>query len=74
MADITTYHLYTLVGAIMMCLLYPTVAKNHSNPIAKENIIDSKTFDKLPPFEFLFLNKEKKSVKRILMKQFHYLI
>lgn len=50
----------------MMCLLYPTVAKNHSNPIAKENIIDSKTFDKLPPFEFLFLNKEKKSVKEFL--------
>ena len=40
-------------------ILYPPTTKNHSNPIAKENLIDAGLFDKLKPFEFLFLDKEK---------------
>lgn len=75
MADITTYHLYTLVRAIMMChiitcpncsymILYPLVTKNNSSLVKDENMIDSKMFDRLQSFEFLFLNKLKKSFKK----------
>ena len=43
-------------------ILYPPTTKNHSNLIAKENMIDTRAFDELKPFEFLFLDKKKKSV------------
>ena len=45
-------------------LLYPPSTKNHLNLIAKENLISPELFDKLGPYEFLFLDKEKKSVKK----------
>ena len=45
-------------------ILYPPTTKNHCLLIGKENMIDSKLFDKLAPYEFLFLNKEKKSCKK----------
>ena len=45
-------------------ILYPPTTKNHSNLIAKENLIDAGLFDKLKPFEFLFLDKQKKSVMK----------
>ena len=40
-------------------ILYPPTTKNHSNLIAKENLIDAGLFDDLKPFEFLFLDKKK---------------
>ena len=40
-------------------ILYPPSTKNHSNLIAKENMIDARAFDELKPFEFLFLDKKK---------------
>ena len=43
-------------------ILYPPTTKNHSNLIAKENMIDTRVFNELKPFEFLFLDKKKKSV------------
>ena len=43
-------------------ILYPPSTKNHLNLIAKENMIDARAFDELQPFEFLFLDKKKKSV------------
>ena len=43
-------------------ILYPPTTKNHLDLIAKENLIDAGLFDKLKPFEFLFLDKEKKRV------------
>ena len=49
-------------------ILYPPTTKNHFNLIAKENLIEPPLFNKLGPYEFLFLDKENKSVKRILMK------
>ena len=45
-------------------LLYPPATKNHSNLIGKENMFNPSLFDKLGPYEFLFLNKECKSVKK----------
>ena len=45
-------------------ILYPPTTKNHSNLIAKENLIDAGLFDQLKPFEFLFLDKQKKSVMK----------
>ena len=45
-------------------ILYPPYAKNHSNLIAKENLIDAGLFDQLKPFEFLFLAKKKKSAMK----------
>ena len=41
-------------------ILYPPTTKNHSNLIAKENMIDAGLFDQLKPFEFLFLDKKRK--------------
>ena len=46
-------------------ILYPPSTKNHSNLIAKENMIDARAFDELKPFEFLFLDK-----KRICFEKF----
>ena len=43
-------------------ILYPPTTQNHKNLIAKENMIDTRAFDALKPFEFLFLDKKKKSV------------
>ena len=40
-------------------IVYPPTTKNHSNLIAKENMIDTSLFDDLKPFEFLFLDKKK---------------
>ena len=45
-------------------ILYPPTTKNHLNLIAKENLIDHDLFNKLGPYEFLFLNKENKSCKK----------
>ena len=45
-------------------ILYPPDNKNHLDLIAKENMIDPALFDKLGPYEFLFLDKEKKSVTK----------
>ena len=45
-------------------ILYPPTTKNHSNLIAKENLIDASLFDELKPFEFLFLDKKKRSVMK----------
>ena len=45
-------------------ILYPPTTKNHSNLIAKENLINTKAFDNLKPFEFLLLDKKKKSVMK----------
>ena len=46
-------------------ILYPPTTKNHKDLIAKENMIDTRAFDKLKPFEFLLLDKKKKSVLKI---------
>ena len=43
-------------------ILYPPTTTNHKNLIAKENSLDTRVFDELKPFEFLFLDKKKKSV------------
>ena len=45
-------------------ILYPPTTKNHLNLIAKENLIEPSLLNKLGPFEFLFLDKENKSVKK----------
>ena len=45
-------------------ILYPPATKKHVELIAKENLIQPNLFNKLGPFEFLFLNKEKKSVAK----------
>ena len=45
-------------------ILYPPDNKNHLDLIAKENMIDPALFDKLGPYEFLFLDKGKKSVTK----------
>lgn len=45
-------------------ILYPPVIKNHLNLIAKENLIDTDLFKKLNKYEFLFVDKENKTVKK----------
>ena len=45
-------------------ILYPPTTKNHCSLIGNENMIDPKLFDKLGPYEFLFLDKEKKKCKK----------
>ena len=45
-------------------ILYPPATKNHSNLIGKENLINTSLFLKLGQYEFLFLDKEKKTVKK----------
>ena len=45
-------------------ILYPPATKKHVDLIAKENLIQPNLFNKLGPFEFLFLDKEKKSVAK----------
>ena len=51
-------------------ILYPPATKNHKNLIAKENSFDANLFDTLKPFEFLWLDKKKRS----LMKNFDEMI
>jgi len=41
-----------------------TSNKEHSNLIAKENLVDPLLFNKLDPYEFLFLGKEKKTKEK----------
>ena len=50
-------------------LLYPPTTKNQSNLIANENLIDSSLFNKLVPYEFLFVDKENKGVKKNLVEK-----
>ena len=45
-------------------ILYPPDNENHLGLIAKENRIDPTLFDKLGPYEFLFLDKEKKTISK----------
>ena len=45
-------------------ILYPPATKKHVDLIAKENLFQPNLFQKLGPFEFLFLDKEKKSVAK----------
>ena len=45
-------------------ILYPPATKNHLNLIAKENLVDPLLFNKLDPYEFLFLDKEKKTINK----------
>lgn len=45
-------------------ILYPPPTKNHLNLIGKENIIDPKLFDKLGAYEFIFVDKNRKTVKK----------
>ena len=52
-------------------ILYPPQTINHRNLISRENQIDPKNFDYLKPFEFLFIDKnKKKQLKKFLMKLF----
>lgn len=43
-------------------ILYAPVIKNQFNLIAKENLIDPDLFKKLNKYEFLFVDKENKTV------------
>ena len=45
-------------------ILYPPATKNHLNLHAKENLVDPLLFKKLDPYEFLLLDKEKKTIKK----------
>ena len=45
-------------------ILYPPATKKHVEFIAKENLVQPNLFNKLGPFEFLFLDIEKKSVAK----------
>ena len=47
-------------------ILYPPTTQNHLNLIAKERMINTRAFDNLKPFEFLFVDKKKKSVLKNL--------
>ena len=51
---------------------YPPTTKNHLGLIAKENLIEPSLFNKLGPYEFLFLDKESKSVKKKLLNSLIY--
>ena len=45
-------------------ILYTPPTQNHCNLIAKEQMIDPGLFAKLGPYEFLFVDKEKKKVAK----------
>ena len=45
-------------------ILYTPPTKNHCNLIGKENMIDPRLFETLGPYEFIFLDKEKKKVTK----------
>ena len=59
-------------------ILCSPVTKKHCNLIGKENMIDPKLFERLGPYESLFLNKENKSMKKLrwtyLMNIYKYAI
>ena len=42
----------------------PPATRKHLDLIAKENLVDPNLFNKLGPFEFLFLDKEKRKVAK----------
>ena len=45
-------------------ILYPPPTENRKKLIAKENSVDPKLFDLLKKFEFLFLDKKKKQIRK----------
>ena len=45
-------------------ILYTPATNNHCNLIGKENMIDPELFKRLGPYEFLWVDKEKKSVAK----------
>ena len=45
-------------------ILYPPATKKHLDLIAKENLIDPSLFNQLGPYEFLYLNKERKQATK----------
>ena len=45
-------------------ILYTPPTRNHCNLIGKENMIDPDLFKKLGPYEFIFLDKEKKKIAK----------
>ena len=45
-------------------ILYPPPTENHKKLIAKENSVDPKLFDSLKEFDFLFLDKKKKQIRK----------
>ena len=45
-------------------ILYPPPTENHKKLIAKENSVDPKLFDALKKFDFLFLDKKKKQIRK----------
>ena len=45
-------------------ILYPPLTKNNLQMIARENLLNPNLFDKLKKYEFLFVDKENKSVKK----------
>ena len=45
-------------------ILYTPPTMNHCNLIGKENMIDPNLFKKLDPYEFIFLDKEKKKIAK----------
>ena len=51
------------------CYIHP-LQKKHLDLIAKENLIDPFLFSRLNPYEFLFLDKEKKGVTKNFDERF----
>ena len=45
-------------------ILYPPTTTKHINLIGKETMVDPEMFSQLKPFEFLFLNRNKKTVAK----------
>ena len=45
-------------------ILYPPPTENHKKLIAKENSVDPKLFDSLKKFDFLFVDKTKKQIRK----------
>ena len=45
-------------------ILYPPVTKKHLDRTAKENLVEPSLFNQLGPYEFFFLEKEKKQVTK----------
>ena len=45
-------------------ILHPPPTENHKKRIAKENSVDPKLFDLLKKFDFLFLDKKKKQIRK----------
>ena len=49
-------------------ILYPPNEANHRQLLSKEYRFNQNVFDKLDKYDFLFIDKEKKTVKKTLMK------